>query len=128
MASTTVIDEKLKVYSSVQSDIQTLLSQRQQLLSQLNENTMVKGELDLLEEDGKVYKLVGPVLMSVDLNESKANVEKRLQLIEGELKKIDSNIDNRQKELKTIGDEVAKMQQDLQAEAAKAAKQVAGVV
>ena len=82
----------------------------------------------MLEEDGKVYKLVGPVLMSVDLNESKANVEKRLQLIEGELKKIDSNIDNRQKELKTIGDEVAKMQQDLQAEAAKAAKQVAGVV
>ncbi|RYH24925.1 hypothetical protein EON65_16200 [archaeon] len=66
--------------------------------------------------------------MSVDLNESKANVEKRLQLIEGELKKIDSNIDNRQKDLKTTGDEVAKMQQELQAEAAKAAKQVAGVV
>jgi prefoldin beta subunit len=85
-------------------------------------------ELDLLGEDAKVFKLVGPVLMSIELGESKTNVEKRLQFIEAELKKIDSNIDAKQKEQTVLGDEIAKMQQQMQADAANAAKQVAGIV
>lgn len=81
----------------------------------------------MLTEDAKVYKLVGPVLMTVDYNESKANVEKRLQLIEGEMKKIDVNIAAKQKDQQAIGDEIAKLQQEMQMEAAKAAKQAAGL-
>jgi hypothetical protein len=65
--------------------------------------------------------------MSVELGESKANVEKRLQLIEGELKKIDTNIAAKQTEQKELGDEIAKLQQELATGAAKAAKQVAGL-
>jgi prefoldin beta subunit len=81
----------------------------------------------LLEEDAKVYKLVGPVMMSIELEESKSNVEKRLQFIETELKKIDSNIDAKKKEQDVIGDEIAKIQQQMQVDAATAAKQVAGL-
>lgn len=42
-------------------------------------------ELDLLEDEAPVYKLVGPVLMKQDLEEAKQNVAKRLELIEREM-------------------------------------------
>jgi prefoldin beta subunit len=75
-----LIDEKLKVYKAIQQDIQKLYSQKQQSLSQLNENVLVKGELDLLKEDSKVYKLVGPVLLNVEIEEAKDNVGELLEL------------------------------------------------
>lgn len=74
-----------------------------------------------------MLKLVGPVMMTVDLNESKANVEKRLQLIEGELKKIDTTITAKQAEQRALGDEIAKLQTSMASEAAKAAKAIAGM-
>jgi len=80
-----------------------------------------------LEEDAKVFKLVGPVLMTIELDEAKQNVEKRLQFIEAELKKFDTNITTKQKEQTALGDEIAKMQQEMQSNAALAAKQVAGL-
>mmetsp|Transcript_108980 Transcript_108980/g.307155 ORF Transcript_108980/g.307155 Transcript_108980/m.307155 type:complete len:128 (+) Transcript_108980:23-406(+) len=121
----TEVDEKLKQYKTMQEDIQKLFAQKQTLLGQFNENTMVKGELDLLDDDSKVFKLVGPVLMTVELEESKGNVGKRLEFIEAELKKIDSSIEAKQGEMATLGDEIAKAQQRMQAEAVAAVKEVA---
>lgn len=46
----------------------------------------------MLEGSEKVYKLVGPVLMNVELDESRSNVAKRLEFIETEIKKLDSAI------------------------------------
>lgn len=82
----------------------------------------------MLEEDAKVFKLVGPVLMTIELDEAKQNVDKRLQFIEAELKKYDANITAKQKEQTALGDEIAKIQMEMQSGAAAAAKQVAGVV
>lgn len=62
-----------------------MLSQRQQLDGQLNENIMVKKELDLLKEDNDVFKLIGPVLVKQDLYEAKQNVDKRMDYITTEL-------------------------------------------
>lgn len=42
-------------------------------------------ELDVLEEDAAVYKLVGPMLIKQDLVEAKSNVSKRLEYIGGEM-------------------------------------------
>lgn len=42
-------------------------------------------ELDLLEEDANVYKLIGPVLVKQDLAEANANVRKRIEYISAEL-------------------------------------------
>lgn len=42
-------------------------------------------ELDLLKDDGEVYKLIGPVLVKQDLTEAKHNVAKRMDYIKGEL-------------------------------------------
>mmetsp|Transcript_23209 Transcript_23209/g.38706 ORF Transcript_23209/g.38706 Transcript_23209/m.38706 type:complete len:137 (+) Transcript_23209:33-443(+) len=107
-------------------EIQALFVQKQQALSQFNENTLVKGEMDLLDDTSKVYKLVGPVLMTVELEESKGNVAKRLEFIETEIKKIDSAIAEKQGEQATLGDEIAAAQKAMQAEAASAAQQIAG--
>eukprot|EP01032_Pedospumella_encystans_P004806 gene4806-5711_t len=41
--STTAVDEKLKKYRTIQEDIQKLFVQKQNALSQFNENTLVKG-------------------------------------------------------------------------------------
>ena len=46
----------------------------------------------MLDGSEKVYKLVGPVLLSVELDESKENVSKRLEFIEAEIKKLDNGI------------------------------------
>lgn len=41
-------------------------------------------ELELVEEDASVYKLVGPLLVKQDLVEARANVGKRLEFITSE--------------------------------------------
>ena len=80
------------------SEIQTLYRQKTTLLAQFNENTLVKGELDILsdkatdEHPAKVYKLVGPVLMTVELDDAKENVSKRVEFIEQEITKTDNLI------------------------------------
>ena len=60
------VEDKLKAYRALQGEIQVIISRKSQTLSQFNENTLVKGELDLLTEGSRVMKLVGPVLMSVE--------------------------------------------------------------
>lgn len=64
----------------------------------------------------------------MELEDSKQNVGKRLEFIETELKKIDSNIASKQQEMNELGDQIAEAQQKLQSEAAVAAKQAAGLV
>jgi prefoldin beta subunit len=59
--------------------------QYSKLLGQYNENDMVLKELNMLEDDSTVYKLVGPVLLTQDLDEARSNVEKRLQYIGDEM-------------------------------------------
>ena len=46
---------------------------------------MVKQELDLVHDETKVYKMVGPVLLKQDLEEAKTNVNKRIEFIKHEL-------------------------------------------
>jgi prefoldin beta subunit len=41
-------------------------------------------ELDILDEDTNIYKLIGPVLVKQDWVEAKANVDKRIEYIVGE--------------------------------------------
>ena len=42
-------------------------------------------ELDLVEDGGVVFKLMGPVLVKQDLSEAKQTVEKRLEYIRKEM-------------------------------------------
>mmetsp|Transcript_95160 Transcript_95160/g.205434 ORF Transcript_95160/g.205434 Transcript_95160/m.205434 type:complete len:131 (-) Transcript_95160:34-426(-) len=122
---TTVVDEKLKEFRGRQADIQKLFGQKQQSLSQHNENTLVKGELDLLSETDTIFKLVGPVLMKVDLEEAKHNVSKRMEFIESDMKRVDDIIAARQGEQAALGEQIQEMQRKMQADAAAAAREAA---
>ena len=53
------VEEKLKEYKLIESEVQTLFGQKQTVLAQLNENTLVHGELNMImgDSDPKVYKL-----------------------------------------------------------------------
>ena len=90
-------DAEMEVYRGIQGEIGKLAGARQQLISQVNENGMVKQELDLLEDSATVFKLVGPILVKQELGEAKVNVEKRLEFIKNELEKVQNNITERKR-------------------------------
>lgn len=49
-------------------------------------------ELALLDESSTVYKLIGPAMIKQDLMEASTNVAKRLEYIQGEVKRITSKL------------------------------------
>eukprot|EP00759_Apiculatamorpha_spiralis_P040243 PhF_6_TR38885/c0_g1_i1/m.58160/K04798/pfdB, PFDN6; prefoldin beta subunit len=97
---------------------QKLVSQRHQLTAQQTENTLVKKELTELEPGATVYKLIGPVLVSQDLSDANAVIEKRLEYLNGEVKRVDAAI----KESEKKEDEFFGKMQDIQRQAQELAK------
>ncbi|GMN43278.1 hypothetical protein TIFTF001_012489 [Ficus carica] len=84
------LDNKANDLSKLQKDIAKNHQVRKKYTIQLGENELVLKELDLLEEDANVYKLIGPVLVKQDLAEANANVHKRIEYISAELKRLDA--------------------------------------
>ena len=113
------LQEKVEKIQGLQKTQQKTLAARQTLDSQLNENKLVKEELDKLEDDAKVFKLIGPALVKQETTEAKQNVEKRIEYISGELKRHDAtlaDLDKKQDELKEeLGSLQAQMQKLAQA-------------
>lgn len=106
---------------SVPSELSTHAQTRQQLMLQVSETEMVKQvgstvrlpvtsckiccsnltmcaptctlqELELLDDDATVFKLIGPAMIKQDLVEAKTNVSKRLEYIQGEMRRITERI------------------------------------
>merc|ERR1712168_990555 len=112
------LQEKVEKLQSQQKQRQKGLMARQTLDSQLSENNLVKDELDHLEEDAKVFKLIGPALIRQDTNDAKQNVNKRIEYISGELKRHDETLadlskkeDDLKEELQTIQTQMQKLAQ-----------------
>ncbi|EFJ38616.1 hypothetical protein SELMODRAFT_74672 [Selaginella moellendorffii] len=78
--------------NKIQKDISKNHQVRRQYTIQQGENEMVIKELELLKEDANVFKLIGPVLVKQDLVEAKANVNKRIEYITGELRRLDGSL------------------------------------
>ncbi|GLD98082.1 hypothetical protein PINS_up006779 [Pythium insidiosum] len=119
------VDSEMARYRALQEEVQVLATQRQQFAQQANENSMVKQELDLLEDDAKVYKLIGPVLLKQEVGDAKTNVKKRLEFINNELEKVNSKIEQKEKDAVEIRKSIAQMQMEMQRRAAEAARSVA---
>lgn len=118
------VNALLEQYKGLSSQLQDLYAKSQQFVQQQSENNLVKVELDLLDANTPVFKLVGPVLMRQDLDDAKENVNKRLEFIEGEIKKVDDSIEAATRKQGELGDQIARIQQRMQADAAAAAKAV----
>ncbi|KAM3729192.1 Prefoldin subunit [Dirofilaria immitis] len=85
-------EEELAKYKQFEKDREKNVHNRQQLEGQLTENNLVKTELDLLEDNATVYKLIGPVLVKQNLIEAKQNVEKRIDYITAEIKRLEETM------------------------------------
>jgi len=96
-----------------QKEVQKCLETRQKLETQLTENTVVKEELDFLEEDALIFKLTGPVLVKQDLLEAKQTVGKRIDYISTEIKRQDNTIESIEKEQEKHKDSLKNIQSQL---------------
>ncbi|XP_064616533.1 prefoldin subunit 6-like [Liolophura sinensis] len=112
---------ELEKYQAAQKDLQKYLSARQQLDAQLNENNMVKDELEKLEKGENVFKLIGPVLVKQELTEAKQNVQKRIEYITSEVKRHDNTIKDLEKTQESHRENLTKLQLQFQQAQVKAA-------
>lgn len=77
-----------------QEQLRTLIEQKQKIDSQVNEILMAKEEVDLLEDDAVIYKLIGPLMVPQDIKEVK-------ETIKGRLKYLNDRIDYYESEIKS---------------------------
>ncbi|KHN75388.1 putative prefoldin subunit 6 [Toxocara canis] len=110
----TRFEEEMAKFKRLEKDRERNAVNRQQLEGQLTENNSVKEasfhsilfrnvqnmsvrdeakiELDLLDDDATVYKLIGPVLVKQDLTEARQNVDKRIDYIKTEIKRLEETM------------------------------------
>eukprot|EP00475_Leptophrys_vorax_P019952 TRINITY_DN27319_c0_g1_i1.p1 TRINITY_DN27319_c0_g1~~TRINITY_DN27319_c0_g1_i1.p1 ORF type:complete len:128 (-),score=27.36 TRINITY_DN27319_c0_g1_i1:144-527(-) len=108
------LEGEVNALRAIQKDITRSHKMRQQYGLQQNENEMVHKELELLEDDARVFKLIGPVLVPQDLAEAKANVSKRLEYIGSEIKRLESTLKQLEQKQTLKQQDVLQAQQKLQ--------------
>mmetsp|Transcript_560 Transcript_560/g.3960 ORF Transcript_560/g.3960 Transcript_560/m.3960 type:complete len:125 (+) Transcript_560:75-449(+) len=107
------LEEKISAFRGVQKEAQSCFERRQKYSQQLNESEMVLKELELLDDEANVYKLVGPALIKQDLVEAKSNVSKRVEYIQNEMKRIESNVKGIESKQSQMQEEILGLQQQL---------------
>ncbi|CAK9273481.1 unnamed protein product [Sphagnum jensenii] len=108
------LEAKAARLAAIQKDIGKNHQVRRQYTVQHGENEMVQKELELLEEDANVFKLIGPVLVKQDLAEAKANVNKRIEYILAELRRMEGTLKTLEEQQRNSQEEVMKLQQRIQ--------------
>ncbi|CAI9773273.1 unnamed protein product [Fraxinus pennsylvanica] len=108
------LESKANDLSKLQKDIAKNHQVRKKYTIQLGENELVLRELDLLNEDANVYKLIGPVLVKQDLAEANANVRKRIDYISAELKRLDATLQDFEEKQNSKKEAIFKVQQRIQ--------------
>ncbi|KAF4277606.1 hypothetical protein KXV22_001809 [Aspergillus fumigatus] len=108
-------------YQQLQTDLEGFIDARQKLESQQQENKGVQAEFDKLDEESRIYKIVGPVLLKQDKNEAVMAVNGRLDFIEKEIKRIEGQIKEAQEKAEKKRAEIVQFQAQLQQQAAASA-------
>ncbi|GME67759.1 unnamed protein product [[Candida] boidinii] len=110
------LEEVSRQFSKLQNDLTELVSSRQQLETQYQENKIVKDEFNKLDDDSKIYKLIGPVLLPQDNTEANLNVDKRIEFIEKEMYvRIEKQIKTTQVEMEKSRSELINIRTQMQA-------------
>ncbi|GKT28400.1 Prefoldin beta-like protein [Aduncisulcus paluster] len=91
-----------------QKDRVKLVQSYEALATQLEETKMAKSEVDLLEEDDKISRLMGPVLIPQTVEEALEYLGHRIGFIEEELKRTQKRIDDADKMTETASMELQK--------------------
>eukprot|EP01136_Pigoraptor_vietnamica_P022823 Opistho-1_new@6221 len=117
-------ENEVNALRAIDQELQKHTNARQQMEVQLNENKLVLQEMKLLKDDAEVFRLMGPALVKQDLSEAKSSVERRLEYINSEIKRLDKLIKETEKKGEEGRDKVLRMQQTIakQGAAQQAAK------
>lgn len=107
-------------FQKLQTDLEGLVDARQKLESQQQENQGVQSEFASLDEDSNIYKLIGPVLLKQDKNEAVMAVNGRLEFIEKEIKRIETQIQETEEKADKKRTEIIQFQTSIQQQAAAA--------
>ncbi|KAI8877163.1 Prefoldin beta-like protein [Backusella circina FSU 941] len=114
MSSVSVIEAKLetesKAFQQLQKELTQIIENRQRLESQQQENELVNNEFQHLDSESNIYKLVGPVLVKQDRAEAETNVKNRLNLITGEIKRVEQQLTDLTTKSEKKKDEIARLQ------------------
>ncbi|RIA95523.1 KE2 family protein [Glomus cerebriforme] len=106
-------------YQKLQKDLSNAIESRQRLDSQLQENEVVQKEFKLLKDDATIYKLIGPVLVKQDKIEATSNVDKRLEYIKSEIKRVENQLADLSEKTEKKKLEVIEFQRTYQAQIQK---------
>ena len=74
------------------------------------ENTLVKKELALLDDEDVVYKLIGPVLIQQETGDAKIQVDSRIEMINKEIHKLEKNYQTNTKKIDDNKKKIADIQ------------------
>ena len=118
------VDAQVAKFKVLQQEVNKYRSDLQFVLGQRTENEMVQQELDLIGNDGVVYKRIGPVLLQQQVDEARQTVQKRLEFIKSEIDQIESKVTAKEKEGNEIAVKVQQMQAQLQQVTAEAVRAI----
>lgn len=106
-------EQLLMDFTKAQSLINDLIDTRSKLETQFQENKMVHDEFEHMDENTKIYKMMGPALMPQDYSEAKSNVEKRMEYIQGEIKRAEEKLEQAQKDMETKRNKLLEIREKL---------------
>jgi len=75
-----------------QRELNQAMVELQKLEVQFQESRIVKEEFDRLDDEAKIYKLIGPVLVPQEKFEADGNVAKRLEFITAQKAQAEAKI------------------------------------
>ncbi|KAL1507199.1 hypothetical protein AB1Y20_008049 [Prymnesium parvum] len=104
------LEGKLNMFRTIQREIGKVQNSISSAGTQILENEMVLKELDILEEDAQVFKLIGPVLVKQDLVEARTNVGKRIEYIKNDISRLEGNLKKFEKQQGAVREEIAELQ------------------
>ncbi len=119
------IDEEVARFRQVQEEVQKVRNDLQIVMGQLAENEMVQQELQLLDGNANIYKMVGPVLIKNSHEDAKETVSKRLEFIRSEKDRLETKSKDLEQKGMQISQKVQQMQMVLQQATAAAVQQIA---
>lgn len=90
----------------IQQELAKIKSTASQLSIQQNETESVKEELQKLEDDAVVYRMIGPILVRQSLEDCRQTVKRRAEFIDQELRRIDAKAGETLKEANAIAEKM----------------------
>jgi prefoldin beta subunit len=82
----THVQERLLRLQQLQRNLQAVLTQKQQIELELNENEQALGELSNLTEDAVIYKSIGSLLVKAEKTKVETELKERKDLLDTRIK------------------------------------------